>query len=104
MHAIYGGDADTANDTVDKHLTGTALAYATFETAVTAVEAMAMDGETCLMKGCGDGLATLATDGLSVKMELYKVFLGNGKYRMLTDFIHCKMLVLRIVVNPIVWG
>ena len=88
LHAIDFGDADTAHDTVYEHLTGTALADAAVEASVAAVERVAVDGITGLVKGGGDGLAPLTFNGLAFIFELHKVFLRDVQNGVFFDFVH----------------
>ena len=57
----------TLDDTVHQHLAGAALADAAFEGTFTTVNAVAVDGETGLMQGGGNGVALVARHLLSVK-------------------------------------
>ncbi len=88
LDAIDFGDADTADFAIDQHLAGTALTDAAVEASVAAVERVAVDGITGLVKGGGYGLAALTFDGLAFILEFHKVFLRDVQDRVFFDFVH----------------
>ena len=88
LDAVDFGDADTADLAIDQHLAGTAFANTAVEASVAAVERVAVDGITGLVKGCGDGLAALTFDGLAFILEFHKVFLRDVQDGVFFDFVH----------------
>ena len=88
LDAIDFGDADTADLAIDQHLAGTAFADTAVEASVAAVERVAVDGITGLVKGGGDGLAALTFDGLAFILEFHKVFLRDVQDGVFLDFVH----------------
>ena len=88
LDTIDFGDADTAYLAIDQHLARTALADAAVEASVAAVERVAVDGITGLVKGSGDGLTALTFDGLAFILEFHKVFLRDVQDGVFFDFVH----------------
>ena len=97
MHVVYFGDADTAYLAIHQHLASATLAYAAFETAVAAINAVAVDRKTCLMEGGGDGIALLPTHFLAVVDEFDRIGLRNVEDGMMCNLVHvikCLMIIL----------
>ena len=81
-------DTDAANLAVDEHFAGAALADAALEAAWFAVDGVAVDGEACLMEGCGDGVASQTLHGLAVEQKFDNLRPGDVENRMSFDSVH----------------
>jgi hypothetical protein len=92
FHPVDGRDADSSHFAVDQHLAGTALADAAFQRAVAAIERMAMNGEAGLVKRFRYRVAFATLDFLAVKHKFNYLPLGNVKYRMLFNLVHCGII------------
>lgn len=97
MDIVYRRDAYATNATVDEHFAGATLANTAFETAGFAVDAVAVDRESCLVKGRGDSVATTALNLLSVKEEFDHFGLRNVENGVIFDFIH-NVYIYRLII------
>ena len=108
LHAINLGDTDAANLAVNQHLAGSALAYAALQAASAAFQAMTVHGITCLMEGCGYGLALLALDWFAFikKLDFFTVndvnnwMLGYAIHGIRLFFVNKVVKVLRVAAAP----
>ncbi len=91
LHSIYVGDTYAPHLSIDQHFASSAFADTTLKTARTTLEAVAVDGISCLMQGCCNGFSTLSTYGFPFKLKLYDIVVGDVDYGMSCDAIHWKM-------------
>ena len=91
LHAVDKGNADAADFAIDQHFASTAFADAAVEASVASVKTVAVDGITSLVKGGGNGLASLALYGFAFVFELHKVFLRDVQNGVFFDFVHVTM-------------
>ena len=65
-HTVSEGDADAFHFTVNQHFARAALADAAVHAALAALQAVAVDGESCLVQGGRDGVALRSLDLLTL--------------------------------------
>lgn len=88
MYTIDKRNTNTAYLAVDHHFASSTLADAAVEAAVATLNAVAVDGETCLVESGGNGVAFATLDWLTIINEFYNLALRNVEDWVLIDFEH----------------
>ncbi len=88
LHAIHEGDADALHHAVHKHFAGTALADTAVHAALAALQTVTVDGETCLMQGCRDGVTLRSLHLLTLVLKGRNLPFGNVQDGMMCNRIH----------------